>query len=160
MCISQLIKGEQYCRGRFENEANQGALVCLLPSWKRRRIPSTWVWCYVMHLPCLHLLKLQISRQISGFFWKKGEKEKAGPLNRLAQIQASLVPLEPVKREGDHSAMIQRLDLDYKIPRHTISIVGRDTTTTMNSGTGIQELMAAETRASQIVAEARIGRFS
>lgn len=27
----------------------------------------------------------------------------------------------------------------------------------MNSGTGIQELMAAETRASQIVAEARIG---
>ena len=30
----------------------------------------------------------------------------------------------------------------------------------MNSGTGIQELMAAETRASQIVAEARIGMFS
>lgn len=32
----------------------------------------------------------------------------------------------------------------------------------MQSGTGIQELMAAETRASQIVAEARIGewRFS
>lgn len=29
----------------------------------------------------------------------------------------------------------------------------------MNSGTGIQELMAAETRASQIVAEARIGKF-
>ena len=29
----------------------------------------------------------------------------------------------------------------------------------MNSGTGIQELMAAETRASQIVAEARIGMF-
>jgi hypothetical protein len=29
-----------------------------------------------------------------------------------------------------------------------------------DSGTGIQELMAAETRASQIVAEARIGRFS
>mmetsp|Transcript_38064 Transcript_38064/g.43463 ORF Transcript_38064/g.43463 Transcript_38064/m.43463 type:complete len:128 (-) Transcript_38064:125-508(-) len=28
----------------------------------------------------------------------------------------------------------------------------------MQSGTGIQELMAAETRASQIVAEARIGR--
>eukprot|EP01082_Thalassiosira_pseudonana_P006256 g6129.t1 g6129 contig20:867687-868511(-) len=28
----------------------------------------------------------------------------------------------------------------------------------MNSGTGIQELMAAETRASQIVAEARIAR--
>lgn len=28
---------------------------------------------------------------------------------------------------------------------------------TMQSGTGIQELMAAETRASQIVAEARIG---
>ncbi len=27
----------------------------------------------------------------------------------------------------------------------------------MNSGSGIQELMAAETRASQIVAEARIG---
>ena len=33
-------------------------------------------------------------------------------------------------------------------------------TTTMNSGSGIQELMAAETRASQIVAEARIGQFS
>jgi hypothetical protein len=32
--------------------------------------------------------------------------------------------------------------------------------TTMNSGSGIQELMAAETRASQIVAEARIGGFS
>lgn len=30
----------------------------------------------------------------------------------------------------------------------------------MNSGSGIQELMAAETRASQIVAEARIGEFS
>jgi hypothetical protein len=30
---------------------------------------------------------------------------------------------------------------------------------TMNSGTGIQELMAAETRASQIVAEARIGEY-
>ena len=30
----------------------------------------------------------------------------------------------------------------------------------MNSGTGIQELMAAETRASQIVAEARIGQFN
>ena len=30
----------------------------------------------------------------------------------------------------------------------------------MNSGSGIQELMAAETRASQIVAEARIGKFS
>lgn len=29
----------------------------------------------------------------------------------------------------------------------------------MQSGTGIQELMAAETRASQIVAEARIGKF-
>ena len=29
----------------------------------------------------------------------------------------------------------------------------------MNSGSGIQELMAAETRASQIVAEARIGQF-
>lgn len=29
----------------------------------------------------------------------------------------------------------------------------------MQSGTGIQELMAAETRASQIVAEARIGEF-
>ena len=28
-----------------------------------------------------------------------------------------------------------------------------------DSGTGIQELMAAETRASQIVAEARIGTF-
>ena len=28
-----------------------------------------------------------------------------------------------------------------------------------DSGTGIQELMAAETRASQIVAEARIGRY-
>jgi hypothetical protein len=28
-----------------------------------------------------------------------------------------------------------------------------------DSGTGIQELMAAETRASQIVAEARIGEF-
>jgi hypothetical protein len=28
-----------------------------------------------------------------------------------------------------------------------------------DSGTGIQELMAAETRASQIVAEARIGMF-
>eukprot|EP00985_Skeletonema_marinoi_P032469 scaffold39149_cov93-Skeletonema_marinoi.AAC.2 len=28
----------------------------------------------------------------------------------------------------------------------------------MNSGTGIQDLMAAETRASQIVAEARIAR--
>jgi len=36
----------------------------------------------------------------------------------------------------------------------------RDTakeTSKMQSGTGIQELMAAETRASQIVAEARIG---
>jgi hypothetical protein len=30
----------------------------------------------------------------------------------------------------------------------------------MQSGTGIQELMAAETRASQIVAEARIGEFN
>ena len=30
----------------------------------------------------------------------------------------------------------------------------------MNSGSGIQELMAAETRASQIVAEARIGQFA
>jgi len=30
----------------------------------------------------------------------------------------------------------------------------------MQSGTGIQELMAAETRASQIVAEARIGGFT
>jgi hypothetical protein len=29
-----------------------------------------------------------------------------------------------------------------------------------DSGTGIQELMAAETRASQIVAEARIGEFN
>ena len=29
----------------------------------------------------------------------------------------------------------------------------------MNSGSGIQELMAAETRASQIVAEARIGEW-
>jgi hypothetical protein len=29
-----------------------------------------------------------------------------------------------------------------------------------DTGTGIQELMAAETRASQIVAEARIGEFS
>ena len=29
----------------------------------------------------------------------------------------------------------------------------------MQSGTGIQELMAAETRASQIVAEARIGKL-
>ena len=29
----------------------------------------------------------------------------------------------------------------------------------MQSGTGIQELMAAETRASQIVAEARIGEY-
>lgn len=29
-----------------------------------------------------------------------------------------------------------------------------------DSGTGIQELMAAETRASQIVAEARIGTLS
>ena len=29
----------------------------------------------------------------------------------------------------------------------------------MNSGSGIQELMAAETRASQIVAEARIGEL-
>ena len=29
-----------------------------------------------------------------------------------------------------------------------------------DSGTGIQELMAAETRASQIVAEARIGEYS
>jgi hypothetical protein len=28
-----------------------------------------------------------------------------------------------------------------------------------DSGTGIQELMAAETRASQIVAEARIGTY-
>jgi hypothetical protein len=28
-----------------------------------------------------------------------------------------------------------------------------------DSGTGIQELMAAETRASQIVAEARIGEY-
>ena len=33
-------------------------------------------------------------------------------------------------------------------------------TATMNSGSGIQELMAAETRASQIVAEARIGQWS
>ena len=31
-------------------------------------------------------------------------------------------------------------------------------TPTMSSGTGIQELMAAETRASQIVAEARAAR--
>jgi hypothetical protein len=31
--------------------------------------------------------------------------------------------------------------------------------TMAESGTGIQELMAAETRASQIVAEARIGEF-
>jgi hypothetical protein len=30
----------------------------------------------------------------------------------------------------------------------------------MNNGSGIQELMAAETRASQIVAEARIGKFN
>ena len=39
-------------------------------------------------------------------------------------------------------------------------VYNRSTTTTanMNSGTGIQELMAAETRASQIVAEARIGQ--
>ena len=29
-----------------------------------------------------------------------------------------------------------------------------------DSGTGIKELMAAETRASQIVAEARIGAYS
>lgn len=29
----------------------------------------------------------------------------------------------------------------------------------MSNGAGIQELMAAETRASQIVAEARIGEF-
>jgi hypothetical protein len=32
-------------------------------------------------------------------------------------------------------------------------------TKTMSNGAGIQELMAAETRASQIVAEARIGKF-
>ena len=30
----------------------------------------------------------------------------------------------------------------------------------MSTGAGIQELMAAETRASQIVAEARLGEFS
>jgi len=30
----------------------------------------------------------------------------------------------------------------------------------MQSGTGIQELMAAETRASQIVAEARVGKLT
>jgi UDP-N-acetylglucosamine 2-epimerase len=34
------------------------------------------------------------------------------------------------------------------------------TITMTDSGTGIQELMAAETRASQIVAEARIGEFN
>ena len=34
----------------------------------------------------------------------------------------------------------------------------RHNNNTMNSGTGIQELMAAETRASQIVAQAMIGK--
>ena len=41
----------------------------------------------------------------------------------------------------------------------TIKQKSHITLPTMSNGAGIQELMAAETRASQIVAEARIGEF-
>jgi len=40
---------------------------------------------------------------------------------------------------------------------HPLRVLTKVILNTMSSGTGIQDLMAAETRASQIVAEARIG---
>jgi hypothetical protein len=43
---------------------------------------------------------------------------------------------------------------------HPLSFYHPTIITMADSGTGIQELMAAETRASQIVAEARIGEFN
>lgn len=60
---------------------------------------------------------------------------------------------------------IQRRKKDAKNTRHfaiihnTIRPLAPSSTIMAESGTGIQELMAAETRASQIVAEARIGKY-
>ena len=55
---------------------------------------------------------------------------------------------------------VRRRSADKKSSKEpTIKQKSHITLPTMSNGAGIQELMAAETRASQIVAEARIGEF-